>query len=138
MLRWSECTYGRSLVTYPVCHLKEGKGHINLPFLRKIEFKKSGQFIFFTIDLNSEENYDNKKVLQRPLRASGYYLQSRMDLKAHMPPLSSVAVASTLFYCTESIGLGLRETHSCQDETRIFASPLLEVRPAPPADSLYQ
>lgn len=73
---------------------------MNLPFLIKIEFKKSGQFIFFTKDLNSEENYDNKKLLQRPVRASGYYLQSRMDLKAHMPPLSSVAVASTLFYCT--------------------------------------
>ena len=111
---------------------------MNLPLVKKEEFKKSGQFIFFTIDLNSEEIYDNKKVLQQPVRASGYYLQSRMDLKAHMPPLSSVAVASTLFYCTESIGLGLRETHSCQGETRIFASPLLEVHPALPADSLYQ
>lgn len=77
------------------------KGYMNLPLLKK-KFKKSGQFIFFTKDLNSEENYDNKKVLQRPVRVrtSGYYLQSRMDLKAHMPPLSSVAVASTLFYCT--------------------------------------
>jgi hypothetical protein len=76
---------------------------VNL-FLSSIKWsiKNLDSRIFFRYFWNSDENYHNKNrslnydVLQRPVRASACYLQSKIDLKATMPPHISAAVAYTL------------------------------------------